>query len=284
MPSDESISTRLKESVPNWTPNSNTFNIGSHSQQILLGGFIAGSVTTIVALKVYTQSFRRIKNGNWITPDMFAKKRWIKGVATNVGDGDNFRLYHTPGIGWRWPVKFRRIPVKSRELKDQTIHIRIAGFDAPEGAHFGRPAQPHAAESLTWLKDRITGKTLYCQVHQRDQYARIIADVVIKRSFAPGSLLANSLAMEMLRAGCGTVYEQAGAQYGVRGKEEFLKAELEAKNARRGMWQKGIGGESPAEYKRRYAQLEAGKQDVKSQSPPDEPAPRKGWFSRLWKR
>jgi hypothetical protein len=27
-----------------------------------------------------------------------------------VGDADNFRLYHTPGIGWRWPLKFRRIP------------------------------------------------------------------------------------------------------------------------------------------------------------------------------
>ena len=28
----------------------------------------------------------------------------------SVGDADNFRLYHTPGIGWRWPLKFRTIP------------------------------------------------------------------------------------------------------------------------------------------------------------------------------
>lgn len=28
----------------------------------------------------------------------------------SVGDSDNFRIYHTPGIGWRWPLKFRRIP------------------------------------------------------------------------------------------------------------------------------------------------------------------------------
>lgn len=28
----------------------------------------------------------------------------------SVGDADNFRLYHTPGIGWRWPLKFRTVP------------------------------------------------------------------------------------------------------------------------------------------------------------------------------
>ncbi|KAF9265087.1 SNase-domain-containing protein [Marasmius fiardii PR-910] len=240
-------------------------------------------MTTIVALKVYSRSFRRIKNSNWVTPDLFTKKRWIKGVVTSVGDGDNFRLYHTPGIGWRWPLKFRRIPATSKALKDQTIHIRIAGVDAPEGAHFGRPAQPHSEESLIWLRNRITGRTLYCQVLQRDQYLRIVADVAIKRSFAPGPLLANSLAVEMLRAGCATVYEQAGAHYGVRGKEEFLKTESEARNARRGMWQKGTLGESPAEYKRRYAQLEAGKSLLEPQSLPHEPTSSKGWFSRFWR-
>ncbi|KAI6020514.1 hypothetical protein EDC04DRAFT_2738026, partial [Pisolithus marmoratus] len=54
-----------------------------------------------------------------------------------MGDADNFRSYHTPGIGWRW---FRRVPTLAKDLKDQTIHIRIAGIDAPEGGHFGRPA------------------------------------------------------------------------------------------------------------------------------------------------
>jgi len=28
----------------------------------------------------------------------------------SVGDADNFRLYHTPGFGWRWPLKFRSVP------------------------------------------------------------------------------------------------------------------------------------------------------------------------------
>lgn len=71
-------------------------------------------------------------------------------ISASVGDADNFRLYHTPGIGWNWPLKFRRIPSTSKgerlyltedfrlfnlcvaDLKDQTLHIRIAGVDAPE--------------------------------------------------------------------------------------------------------------------------------------------------------
>lgn len=70
-------------------------------------------------------------------------------VPGSVGDADNFRFYHTPGIGWRWPLKFRRVPTTQKGptarfiiqmsvsdrclgLLNQTIHIRIAGVDAPE--------------------------------------------------------------------------------------------------------------------------------------------------------
>jgi hypothetical protein len=28
----------------------------------------------------------------------------------SVGDSDNFRLYHIPGPGWRWPLKLRKVP------------------------------------------------------------------------------------------------------------------------------------------------------------------------------
>jgi hypothetical protein len=59
---------------------------------------------------VYRRYFRRFQTGDWIMPNHFAKKRWIKGQVLSVGDADNFRLYHTPGIGWSWPMKFRRIP------------------------------------------------------------------------------------------------------------------------------------------------------------------------------
>ena len=82
------------------------------------------------------------------------------------------------------------------DLKDETIHIRIAGIDAPEvgtpfrdssrvpliippkAAHFGRPAQLHSRESLDWLREtllRPTRKTMWCQVLRKDQYGRIVS-------------------------------------------------------------------------------------------------------------
>lgn len=62
---------RVKESVQKNPP-------------IVLGvsAFAAGVVSIAVGRKVYIRNFRRIQNGDWITPDVFAKKKWIKGVVT----------------------------------------------------------------------------------------------------------------------------------------------------------------------------------------------------------
>jgi endonuclease YncB( thermonuclease family) len=82
----------------------------------------------------------------------------------------------------------------------------------------------------------------------------------------------------MIRAGWATVYVQTNAEYGKDGKERYLLAEAAAKyvslfsfplphnpflcssyiltfnrEARRGMWEKGVDGETPAEYKKRHA-------------------------------
>ena len=91
-----------------------------------------GSLLTYATMRLHRR-YRRFKNSDWITPDVFAKKRWIKGKVTKwdwptgheicveetdnqrppswrVGDADNFRLYHTPGPGWRFPLKLRSVP------------------------------------------------------------------------------------------------------------------------------------------------------------------------------
>lgn len=48
--------------------------------------------------------------------------------------------------------------------------------------------------------------------------------------FLPGSIVSGkSLSLEMLRSGWSTTYEQAGAEYGKWGKDEFLRVEAEAK-------------------------------------------------------
>jgi len=49
---------------------------------LALSAFAVGSITAAAGNRVYTRYFRRFRNGDWITPNVFAKKRWIKGVVT----------------------------------------------------------------------------------------------------------------------------------------------------------------------------------------------------------
>ena len=94
---------------------------------------------------------------------------------TRVGDGDNFRFYHTPGgllMGWGW---LRKIPTTRKELKDETLMIRLCGIDAPEGAHFGKPAQPFADDALNWLRGYVDGKYVTITPYSIDQYKRVVA-------------------------------------------------------------------------------------------------------------
>lgn len=215
--------------------------------------FIAGIATGTCGVFVWNRWLRRIRTADWVTPDILTRRRWVKGIVTSVGDGDNFRLYHTPGIGWGL---FRTVPTLTKDLKDQTIHVRIAGVDAPEGGHFGRPSQPHAEESLFWLKNRLEGRLVYCQLIRKDQYGRVVAVPLVPRPFLPsflGKRWASPLALEMLRAGTVTTYRQAGAEYGPWGQETFLRIEAKARTTRQGMWKYGCVGETPAEYKRRFA-------------------------------
>jgi len=181
---------------------------------------------------LYKSSFRRIQNSEWVSAKDLENQRFIRGKVTSVGDADNFRLFHTPGFGWRYPFKFRHAPSSPKDLKDQTIHIRLSGVDAPEAAHFGREAQPYSAEALQWLKDCVLGRIVWCQLISRDQYGRTVA-VVYKSPLRilPSFLFLSTrcISMEMLKAGYAIVYEGMGAHYDPFGKDKFLALEAAAK-------------------------------------------------------
>ncbi|KAH8676002.1 hypothetical protein BX600DRAFT_508188 [Xylariales sp. PMI_506] len=204
------------------------------------------TTTVLASVQIYRSYLRRIPGAIHVQPSFF-RKRSVFGKVTSVGDGDNFHLYHTPGgrlAGWGW---LRRVPNKKPDLRGKTIPIRIAGIDAPEGAHFGRPAQPFAAEALRWLADYIQGRRVRAKVYKRDQYDRIVATVFVRRF-----LLRKDVGLEMLKRGLATTYEaKSGAEFG--GLEaKYKAAEARAKAKKRGIW----GGdpasfESPREYKTR---------------------------------
>ncbi|KAF8904690.1 hypothetical protein CPB84DRAFT_1814341 [Gymnopilus junonius] len=252
---------------------------------MVLAAFAFGSATTISAVLMHRRYGRRIRNIDSLTPGLLARKRWLKGAVTSVGDADNFKFFHTPTFaGYTWPFKFRRVPSIGKELKDETLHIRMAGVDAPEASHFGKPAQPYSADSLAWLKDRILGKTVYVLPLRKDQYSRVVALVHQAPRILPGFLfLGKDLSAEMLKAGWATIYEQSGAEYGKIGKEGYKRLESQAKAARKGMWAHGTTGESPAEYKRRYAAASSqGEAEAAKPSPSRSRKKKKSWLARLF--
>lgn len=127
------------------------------------------------------------------------------------------------------------------------ISIRLAGIDAPEGAHFGKTAQPFAAEALTWLTDYILGKRVRARIYKRDQYDRIVATVFVRRF-----LFRRDVGLEMLKKGLATTYEsKSGAEFGGL-EEKYKAAEAKAKAQKLGIWARNPKFfESPRAYKAR---------------------------------
>ena len=124
----------------------------------------------------------------------------------------------------------------------------MAGVDAPEGAHFGRPAQPFSGEALKWLQNYILHRNVRAVIYKRDQYNRIVATVYVRRF-----LIRRNVGLEMVKRGLATTYEaKSGGEYGGM-KPTYEKAEAVAKKRRLGMWSgKAKDFESPREYKSRY--------------------------------
>lgn len=123
----------------------------------------------------------------------------------------------------------------------------MAGVDAPENAHFGKPAQPYAAEALKWLSDYLLHHNVRAYVYKRDQYNRIVGTVFVRKWF-----IQRNVGLEMVKCGLATVYEaKTGAEFGGI-KEVYEKAEAKAKRQKIGMWSgKPSEFESPRDYKRR---------------------------------
>ena len=166
----------------------------------------------------------------------------LRGIVVHVGDGDNFRVLHTPFLT-RWWTLLRarwnggRVPLRG-SLSTQTIHVRLAGIDAPECAHFGAAGQKYGPEARQWLTNWLHHRTVHLQMYRRDQYGRVVAhvwrpaDLPLLRWLLP----CRNVSLEMVRAGWAEVYRGTGASYG--GMRDALEvAEMRALRRGLGMWQ-----------------------------------------------
>ncbi|KAF6814294.1 hypothetical protein CSOJ01_04185 [Colletotrichum sojae] len=212
------------------------------------------AVASLGAFMFYQSRLRRIPTAAHILPEML-RKRTLLGRVTSVGDGDNFHMFHTPGgrlAGWDW---LRKVPSTRATLKGKTIPVRMAGIDAPEGAHFGRPGQPGATEALQWLQDYILNRRVWARIHRRDQYDRVVATVFVRRF-----LLKKDVGLEMVKRGLATTYEaKSGVEWGGF-EEKYKAAEARAKARKLGIWAGKTAFESPRDYKTRTNEAE-GKKD-----------------------
>ncbi|KIX01696.1 uncharacterized protein Z518_09422 [Rhinocladiella mackenziei CBS 650.93] len=238
------------ESLRRQTTNALPSQLGAFTEPQTIIATVVLTTASLGFYKFYKNYLRRIPQAINIHPGFF-RRRSIVGIVTSVGDGDNFRLYHTPGgrlAGWGW-FPGRRVPVNKKELRDQTVHVRLAGIDAPELAHFGRPSQPYAQDALDWLTGYVMGRRVRAYVYKMDQYSRVVGTVYVWKG-----LWRRDVSLQMLRAGLATVYEaKSGAEFGQGLEEKYRRAEWWAKTKKRGMWAgKSKDYESPREYKSRY--------------------------------
>lgn len=235
----ESLSTAKKSSV-SWADNLNATDWTHYTSPRTIIPSLIFTGATLALIRLYKLHLRRIPSAPHIPPS-FLRNRTLYGYVTSVGDGDNFRLFHTPGgrlAGWGWlPGRRVKTFAKSR-LKDNTIHVRIAGVDAPELAHFGRPAQPGGQEALEGLRGLVLHRYVRARVWRKDQYERVVASVSVRNWFGWRS----DVGLHMLKTGLATVYEaKFGSEFGSK-EAVYRKAEAKAKSKGVGIWK---GGKEP---------------------------------------
>ncbi|WBW71830.1 mitochondrial nuclease Lcl3, implicated in DNA repair [Schizosaccharomyces osmophilus] len=200
--------------------------------------------------------FRRFETVHDIPKVMFPKRmpdqtrsfRSLFGYITRVGDGDNFRFFHTPGgywLGWHW---LRKVPTSRSDLASKTISVRLAGVDAPESGHFGKKAQPFSLEAKQFLSKTLLHRNVRITPLKIDQYSRLVAGVQYypishffwKRDIGPA----------MVQKGLAVVYDGTDGVFYPSSKERLQFLEKKAKKKQLCLWSQGKHLVLPSEHKR----------------------------------
>jgi len=126
------------------------------------------------------------------------------------------------------------------EGHDIQIRVRLVGIDAPEISHGKRrPGQPYSQRAKKYLADLVLNRTVDIRGYGLGPYSRVLGVIYVDGM---------NVNLEMVRQGLAEVY---------RGKtprgfdtNPYLRAEREAREARRGMWSIGDRYISPREWRR----------------------------------
>ena len=122
MSSRSSSPSTSKSSSTDWNSNLNAFDWSQFTEprNLIPTALLTGGILFVVY--VQRRYLRRFPEATDITSSYF-RSRSLLGRVTSVGDGDNFRIYHTPGgrlVGWGW-LPWMKVPTVRKELKDKTV-------------------------------------------------------------------------------------------------------------------------------------------------------------------
>ena len=136
--------------------------------------------------------------------------RTVTGTVTKVTDGDTIHV---------------TTPEKTK------LTVRLYGMDAPETpkinkrtSHINKPGQPYGDESWKALESKIMRKPVTLDIIDIDRYKRMVGVIWIGN---------RNINLEMVKEG----YAEAYLEYLKEpNRAQFIRAEKEARSARRGIW------------------------------------------------
>lgn len=105
---------------------------------------------------------------------------------------------------------------------DTQHRIRLEGIDAPE-SH-----QAFGAQSKKSLSEMVFGKDVTVVYQKTDQYGRLVGKILLD---------GKDINLEQVKAGMAWHYKEYQEEQTPEDRELYAKAEDEAHNARRGLWQ-----------------------------------------------
>jgi endonuclease YncB( thermonuclease family) len=148
----------------------------------------------------------------------------VTGTVTKVSDGDTIHV---------------TTPDRTR------LTVRLYGVDAPEThkinqrtGRVSKPGQPYGEESWRALKRKIMGMEVRLDIIDIDRYKRMVGIIWIDD---------RNINLEMVRDGFAEAYvEYLKEPY----RSQFMRAEMEAKSAKRGIWSLP-DYERPRDFKKR---------------------------------
>jgi len=124
---------------------------------------------------------------------------------------------------------------------DLTFKIRLVGIDSPEIGFKGRKSQPFSQKAKQHLVGLIDNKKIAIKSYGTGSYNRQLAEVFVNNK---------NINIEMIRAGLAEVYK--GRRSKKLDSQIYLKEELRARRAQKGMWTQGSSYKSPRQWRKEH--------------------------------